>query len=176
MTGAPRLRHARWSSLLESPNAGSTTRCLCCRSARGLINLLSTNEEGGGGELEDDCRCFFFAATALVLRDRSSFGDGDRDDNRRLFLDTVTTAVFLERSSDGDSFLLAATAFLLAASALVRGNCGSFDGSRFLNPVASMSSMPSMTEQSTFPADSLALAYRVFPLFGRTDTVPDTPS
>ena len=97
----PRLRHAPSSPLLEKPNVGCNTRCLCCRSARDLICLLSTNEDGGRGELELDCRCFFLGGDrdGDRLRDRSSFG-GDRAGDRRL-LDTVTTAVFLERSCDG---------------------------------------------------------------------------
>ena len=134
-----------------------------------MIHLLSTNGQGGSGELEDDRPCFlFFAASALVLRDRS----GDRDDNRRIFLDTVTTAVFLERSAT--AFLLAASTLVTAVAwvrdcvPLVRGNCGSFGGNRFLDPMASR------IEQSTFPADSLALACRMFPLFGGTsDCVSD---
>ena len=140
-----------------------------------MIHLLSTNGQGGSGELEDDRPCFlFFAASALVLRDRS----GDRDDNRRIFLDTVTTAVFLERPAT--AFLLAASTLVTAVAwvrdcvPLVRGNCGSFGGNRFLDPMASISSMPSWIEQSTFPADSLALACRMFPLFGGTsDCVSD---
>ena len=148
----PRLRHARSSPLLESPNLVCTTRCLCCRSARALICFLSTTEGRADGELEVDCRGFFFAATALVLQDRSSFRGGDRDDDRRLFLDTVTTAVFVERTSDGGSFLLAASA--------------SLDGCRFPTQVASMSSMASLSEQSV-RTRSFALATKIFLLFVR---------
>ena len=132
-----------------------------------MICLLSTNEQGAGGELEVDCRCFFFAATALVLRDRSFFRGGDRDgdrrlfldrdgdrlfldrdDDRSLFLDTVTTAVFLERSRDGINFLLREIALLVAATA-----------------VASMDLMAAtacLSERSTFCFCCFALATCVF--------------
>ena len=172
----PRLRHAPSSPLLEKPNVGCSTRCLCCRSARDLICLLSTNEDGGRGELELDCRCFFLGGDrdGDRLRDRSSFG-GDRAGDRRL-LDTVTTAVFLERSCDGANFLLRESALLVAASALVLersrdGRNGGFND-LFLaaaTAVASMALMALMAAMASRFSSRFTLATNFFLLFARLE-------
>ena len=118
------------------------TRCFCCRSCRGLICFLSTNEEDASGERELDCRRFLGAATALVLRDRSCFRGGDHDgDGRRFEAATAVAATAVVRRFVPSTAVAAATAVVprnggrnndgrfvattaVAATAVVRRNCG----------------------------------------------------
>ena len=101
------------------------TRCFCCRSCRGLICFLSTNEEDAGGERELDCRRFLGAATALVLRDRSCFRGGDHDgDGRRFEAATAVAATAVVRR------------FVAATAVVVRRNDGHDNDRRFVTATA----------------------------------------
>ena len=119
--------------------------------------MFPLHERGGaGGEREADGRRFLVAATAVVLRERSSFRGGDHDGDGRRFLVDATAAVVLKRSSDGGRFLVAATAFLVAATAVVRRNCDGDNGRRFLGAATAVV----LSERPSSRANSSALATR----------------